>query len=163
MKLITYNTDYKLQLQQLVIDYFNEVHEGEVTGDLSDAGDMIDCAINEGKAIYLVIDKEQVVAYLIVYIQTQYNLTPAIVMCDYMYVTPSHRSTYAIVYLYGMVGKVCNDYQLDAIGSTFANSSNMKNNKIIEGKVIATTYRFKLEEQQAFSSRFIKRMEASNK
>lgn len=158
MRLITYNSDYRLQLQQLFLDYFNEVHPDEITGDLGDAGGMIDMIIDDDKSIYLVIDKEVVVAYLVVFLHGQYHMTKETVYCEYMYVAESHRSTRAVMYLYGMIGKICNEYQADAIGTTFHTSSNISNNRLVEGEPIATTFRFDLQKQQKYSSKYIKRM-----
>jgi len=160
MKLVTYNYSYKQQLSLLLLDYFNELHGDEVVGDVTTAGNMIKELINSNHSIYLLLDDNQesshndIIGFIIVYINDQYGMTKPIIVNEYMYIEPNYRSGRAILYLYTMLGIICDDYQCDGVGTTYSISSNINNNKKLGGIPIATTYRFPLKRVQQITKRY---------
>jgi hypothetical protein len=157
MTLVIYEPKHKEQLANLLLDYFDEVHGDDAIGDLSTALAMID-NLTRTNTIYVIEDNNTITAFLVASILNQFNMTKDIISCDYMYIAPAYRGTKAVMLLYGLIGKMCNELQLDATGTTFHTSSNISNNKRVEGDPIATTYRFQLDKQQKHSSRYISKM-----
>lgn len=117
-----------------------EVH-GSNNYDTSNSKNMIDMVTKDNKAIYLLLDSEDIpIGFIITYINNQYNMTTPYIVVEYMYITPLHRSGKAVMYLYTMVGAIVEDNELDVICSTYHTSSNIGNLNLVGGVPIATTY-----------------------
>lgn len=159
MKLEIFNgKQYRQQLINLFYNYFREVHGDEMIGTVSDIDNMLDTFELENKTTYLLLKEDVVIGFVTMFIHNQYNITPPVVYVDYMYVTESHRSSKAIMMLYVMVGEVCEDFDLEALGCTFVTSSNSRNNSIVEGQELARVTRFPREKIKKHLERYKRRL-----
>ena len=140
---------YQQQLPQLFLDYFIETHGEDVVGDKTTSASMVTSMIDEGRAIYLLLDDTTVVGFIVAAITNHYNMIKPLVANDFMYIVPEHRNGKAVMFLYTMLGAVCDAYGCGALGTTFHQSSNIKNNKLIGGIPIATVYEFPLDKIRA--------------
>lgn len=160
MKVVSYNSSYKVKLASLLIAYFREVEPNRFTGSYTRAVDMIANATAEGRTIYVLVDGNDVpIGFLIAYINDQFKMSKPYVVCEYMYIDPTYRSTLAPMYMYYMLGKICDDYEYDGIGITYNNSSNINNNERLGGKPLATTYTFDLETIRKHYNKYKRRIE----
>jgi len=153
--LVPYSGDFV----DILDDYFKEVHGDLYIGSKHTISIMITTMLfRENKSIYLLIDKEKPVGFLIVFVHEQYGITPPNLYVDYMYVTPNYRSGNAIMMLYSMVGNISEDLGMDVLGTTFVTSSNKRNNKLVGGEILAEVTYFNREKFNRTLNKFNKRI-----
>ena len=164
LKLLADNTykdcmQYEEQLISMCIDYFQEAEGDNFVGTKETVTKMIvDFVMTQKKTIYLLVEKDELIGFLVVYINDQYGNLKPVVFTEYMYVKPEYRSGRAIMYLYTMLGIISEEYDCDAMGSTLIDSPNIRNNKIVNGTVIAELTRFPLEEIKQKTKLYKKRI-----
>lgn len=132
---------------KLVCDYFEEVHGSDSLATIDKAKEYLRLSRKDNKAIYILLENEDVIGFIILATNDQYGMTTMVVNTEAMYIIPSFRSSSAIMYLFTMAGLVCEDLHCDNISTTFNSSSNIHNNKTLGGIPIATVYRFPLKTQ----------------
>ena len=143
----------------MCIDYFKEAEGDNFVGTEETVTKMIiDFVLIQKKTIYLLVEKDELIGFLVVYINDQYGNLKPVVFNEYMYIKPEYRSGRAIMYLYAMLGMICEEHNCDGTGSTIVNSSNINNNKLLKGTVIAELTRFPLEEIKQKTKLYKKRI-----
>ena len=134
--------------------YFKEVHGDDYIGSKQTIETLLIHSLMNNKSLYVLLDKQhEPIGFMLVYLNDQYGNTTTTVVCDYMYVSPKHRSSRAIAKLYSMMGDIMEDYNCDGIGTTFVTSSNKGNNKIVGGEVIAEITHVRLDKSRAYNKR----------
>jgi hypothetical protein len=159
MRLETYSTQYKTQFYNLLQDYFIERHGYDFIGDNTTITNMIEEVTGKQYTTYFVLEGDIVAGFIIVCINNQFGNTTPVIMNEYMYVKPEYRNGKATMYLYYMLGLICEDYGYDGVGTTFTTSSNTRNNQILGGEVIAQVTKFPLETINKVVNKYKKRIE----
>lgn len=168
MELKLYTTDNineltDLKAIELVDDYFKEVHKEDYSQPtLTQLLQIIKDMVISGKSLYLLLEKGTPIGFIIVFVNNQYGLTTPVVFLDYMYITPKKRSGKAILMLYTMVGMICEDTGYEAYGCTFTSSSNIRNNELAGGEVIAKVTQFPMDKIKKTLDRYKKRLKYEN-
>lgn len=159
MKIERVEGNFSNSLLYLVLDYFKEVHkEDNVSSTLSDSRKFLTSCIRDSKALYVLVDDTETIGFLLMSTNDQYGMTKMVVTTDYMYIKPIYRSGESILYLYTMAGIVSDDLGCDNISTTFTSSSNIGNNKRVDGELIAQVYKFPLEKQREKLKKYKKRL-----
>lgn len=142
-----YEEKHKEQLANLYLNYFKEVHPEDTCGTFEDALAMLDVFDTLGRATFVVTkDNTDLIGFVTLFCNTQYNMTKPIVYVDYMFVLPEYRNGLAVAMLYTKIGEVCKFNNMDCLGATFTTSANNHNNRLVNGKVIAGVTHFKLQD-----------------
>ena len=159
MELVRFdNTNYRSELIDLFYDYFKEVHGDDMIGTKETIDTMLTTFFKENKTTYLLIKDKVVIGFVTMFIHNQYNITPSVVYVDYMYLDKAYRSSKAVMMLYTMVGTVCEDFNLEALGCTFVTSANDNNNRTVEGELLAKVTRFPRDKIKKHLERYKRRL-----
>lgn len=152
-----------LRVSKLFDDYFREVHKEDY---LQPAPNQLLRIVREmvmsGKSLYLLLDKDIPIGFSLIFVNAQYGLTTPVVFVDYMYIEPEKRSGKAVLMLYTMVGMICEDTGYEAYGCTFTSSSNVRNNELAGGEVIAKVTQFPMDKIKSTLDRYKKRLKYEN-
>ena len=142
MKLLLYdNIEHRNELSYLLYKYMMEMHD-ECMGSASDA---IDIMLKYNKHIYVLFRDNEMIGFLIMYINDQYGLSKPTAVNEYMYVLPSYRNGIATGYMMKQLAYYCNETSTDLIGYTYATSSNIYNAKKIGAEELGTIFKVSLE------------------
>lgn len=122
---------------KLVTDYFKETLKDRYRGSSEDSERFLRNCVTSNHYIYVVIEKDRVVGFVIMYKFNMYGFSVPYIVVDHMYVDKDYRNGRAILWLYTTVGKVMDTLGLPAVGTTYVDSSNKHNNELVNGEVIA--------------------------
>ena len=143
MKLEVYDQlPHRSDLSTLLYKYFDEM-EGGCYGSTTDA---LEDMISSNRHIYVLYRDKEMIGFIVMYINNQFNLAKPVAVNEYMYLLPNHRSKIATKYMLLQLLDYCNNLQVDLIGVTYNTSSNIANSRFINSEPIATVLRTPLEE-----------------
>jgi hypothetical protein len=152
-----------IRVAKLLDDYFREVHRDNYHQPTpNEMLDILHNMVISGKSLYLLLDKGIPVGFLIVFINDQYGLTDPVVYVDYMYIDPESRNGKAVLMMYTMVGMICDDTGYEAYGCTFTSSSNIGNNQLVGGEVVAKVTQFPMDKIKSKLEKYKKRLKYEN-
>jgi len=157
MKTIIYKNKYFNKLGLLLCDYFKETLKDNYRGTLEIALSYISTIVDNKYMIYLVVnDEDEVVGFTTLYIHTMNGFMKRQLVIDHMYVIPEYRRTKATMWLYATIGNVMDKLQLPSIGTTFVDSANKGNNRLVGGKVIAEVTTFNIDSVKSKFNKYMK-------
>lgn len=145
MKVKLYDSKYRDVFSVLIEDYFKETLKDDYVGDNNKAHRFIDNCIDNKHYIYLLMDKHRVVGFVIAYVFDMYGFSKNYLIIDHMYIKPTFRKTKGIMLLYLMCGHIMKELNIEAIGTTYVDSSNKNNNNKVGGKVIAEVTKISMD------------------
>lgn len=144
---------YKKQLSCIILDYYREAHKDIYRGSLEKADNVVDAWVSYYYLYLLISDEDDVIGFLVMSTNNQYNMVDTLLIVDYMYIKPEFRSSKAVQWLFLTIGKVANDLGMDVLGTTLAGSSNNHNAELTGGETIAT---IRLMKRSNFRDKYIK-------
>ena len=144
-----------LQLSKLVYDYFVERHNDVLSGTQVHAKLMVDKLLALNNYIYYVEDEDDssILGFVTMSVNDQFGMVSPHLVIDYMYVKPEFRKSRVTALLFGVTGHVADTMEMDVIGTTFIESSNIRNATIVEGIETAVTYLYRRDK---FNKRYKK-------
>lgn len=160
MKLINLRKDDPklLEVSYLLFDYFKELHSPMLIGTANTALKMLTTMLNINNYIYyLTDDDDNVVSFVTISINSQYDMTTPHMVVDYFYIKPSHRGTKVTALMFGLIGHVADELGMDVLGTTFVTSSNINNAAVVEGEHLASTFLYKREVFKKRYKKYIRR------
>ena len=131
-------------LTPLFYDYFRERHPDILVGSEVMARLMIITMLKNNNYIYYVQGTDgEVLGFVTMSINDQYGMVTPHLIIDYMYIKPEFRKSRVTALLFGVTGHVADTMELDCIGTTFIDSSNIKNATIVGGEHTASVFLYK--------------------
>ena len=148
-----------LQLSGLVYDYFKERHNDVLSAEVSvvNAKVMVEKLLALNNYIYYVEDNSSILGFVTMSINDQFGMVSPHLVIDYMYVKPEFRGSRVTALLFGCVGHVADTMEMDVIGTTFIESSNIRNAEVVKGVETATTFLYRREDFRDTYKKYIRR------
>jgi len=143
MKVVIYNKHYRQGLALCLLDYYREMYDNTI-GNLETAEVLIDAYLSNNYWVYVVIDNDEVIGFMVCYVFNNYGMTNDYLVCENMFMVPSKRSSRATLLLFTTLGHVMTHTGLDCVSTTFNSSKNYDNIERIGGMPLATVMKVSL-------------------
>lgn len=165
MQLLSLNLLSKDEQKQAIVaitplfyDYFKERHSDILVGSKVTARLMVLSLLNNNNYIYYVQDdNSNILGFVTMSVNDQFGMVIPHLVIDYMYIKPEFRKSRVTALLFGVTGHVADKLKMDAIGTTFVTSSNIRNAEVVKGIETATTYLYKREDFRKKYKTYIRR------
>ena len=143
----------------LFYDYFIERHGDILVGTKEDTIKAIEELLNYNNFIYYVIDdsNNDILGFVTISTNNQFNMIPSHMVVDYMYVVPSARNSKVTALLFGTIGHVADTLEMDVLGTTMIGSSNINNAKVVKGEEYGKMYHYKRDSFKDIYKKYIRR------
>lgn len=140
MKLVAYSSNDEYYTSLLLRDYMLEM-EGVCEGNTVKA---LHQMIEANRHIYVLYRDDEAIGFIVMYVNDQYGLLPAVAVNEYMYIKPKYRTSVATKYMLLQLLDYCRQLQLPLVGYTYNNSNNIHNSKVLECEEIGTVFKLPL-------------------
>lgn len=141
MKLVAYSSDDEYYTSLLLRDYMLEM-EGVCEGNTIKA---LHQMIETNRHIYVLYRDDEAIGFIVMYVNDQYGLLPAVAVNEYMYIKPKYRTSLATKYMLLQLLDYCRQLQLPLMGYTYNSSSNVSNSKALDSEELGIIYKVPLK------------------
>lgn len=148
----------KEELSCLLYDYFVERHGNVLVGTKETAFKMLLDMLDNNEFIYYVSHNEQILGFITITINNQYDMVKPHLVTNYMYVVPEYRGTTTTLALFATAGHVSMTLGYNMIGSTLIGSSNIGNTRHTKGEEFSRSYLYEIDKFKPTYERYMKKL-----